>query len=134
MTRYSTSVEIACTPAAPAEARELITHTLAGANAADLFPQAQLVVSELVTNAVLHTDCERVRVDVELHSEGRLRLAVVDTDPDHLPVPRSSATAEIGGHGLHIVEGMAAEWGADADGDAKVVWAELRSVQDSTTN
>lgn len=84
---------------------------------------ACLVVSELVTNAVLHAIPD---IDLSLSRHGgRLRLAVRDRSGT-APRPRGSDLARPSGRGLVLVEGCSRSWGVlpTADG-GKVVWAVL---------
>nr|WTB35369.1 ATP-binding protein [Streptomyces sp. NBC_00830] len=87
---------------------------------------AVLIVSELVTNAVVHT--ASARVVCELHClERRLRIAV--QDQGHQPGgPKLRRTADDEhGRGLLLVDAMSSAWGShDAgDGAGRIVWAEL---------
>lgn len=84
---------------------------------------ACLVVSELVTNAVLHATPD---IDLSLSRHGgRLRLAVRDRSAT-VPSPRGSDLARTTGRGLALIEGCSRSWGVlpTADG-GKVVWAVL---------
>ncbi|MFC8916563.1 ATP-binding protein [Streptomyces sp. NPDC047821] len=85
-----------------------------------------LVVSELVTNAVVHT--ASCRVVCELRDCGeRLRVSVQD-EGSPAAGPRLRRTApEEGGRGLLLVDAVSSAWGAhDArHGAGRVVWAEL---------
>lgn len=103
-------------------ARRFVRSALAEAGAADWADVAELVVSELVTNAVVHagtpvelavwpTACG-VRVEV---ADGSLRL----------PVARDHAATAGTGRGLHLVEQLCSRWGARVRDDGKVVWFEL---------
>ncbi len=88
---------------------------------------AALVLTELVTNALLHTGSRRI--GCELHcSADSLRLAVTDqgAEPGSLRVQRSGADEQ--GRGLLLVTAVSSSWGAyDArPGPGLVVWAELR--------
>ena len=85
--------------------------------------QAVLVVSELVTNAVLHagTPCE-LRLDLV---DGRLRVGVRDGDT-RPPVRRLSPSDGVAtGRGMRMLQAMGDGWGVDEDADGKVVWWEL---------
>ncbi|MGY1452701.1 ATP-binding protein [Streptomyces sp. SS8] len=95
---------------------------------------AQLVVSELFTNAVRHTDSEKV--DCELRVTGvRLRLAV--TDQGFGPARHAGGAAGLcpetgraegeNGRGLLLVSALAEAWGVGpgAGGRGHTVWAEL---------
>jgi hypothetical protein len=92
---------------------------------------AQVVMSELATNAIQHA---RTQMLVTINRRGTgLHLAVRDGSPT-LPPPwqpesaPASTPAAKGGRGLQIVHRAAAAWGAlpTRDGDGKVVWATLR--------
>jgi anti-sigma regulatory factor (Ser/Thr protein kinase) len=81
-----------------------------------------VLVSELVTNAVLHTTRE-AELRVRLTDDGTLRVEVRDHDPV-APRPSASAGAH-GGYGLRIVAAVADRWGHTPVADGKVVWFEL---------
>lgn len=90
---------------------------------------AVLLVSELTTNAVLHTDSDHVlcgltltgderRLRIELHDDGRTPVR----PPEHRVGPD-----EEGGRGLFLVEQLADRWGSACStrAEGNVVWAEL---------
>ncbi|MFI6154064.1 ATP-binding protein [Kitasatospora sp. NPDC051170] len=87
---------------------------------------AQLVVAELLTNAIRRTTAGPVALDLA-RDGSRLRIAVTDpcpgiTLPDRLT---SHRPGQIGGHGLFIVERIAVAWGTFRAGSRKTVWADL---------
>ncbi|KMS77178.1 PAS/PAC sensor protein [Streptomyces viridochromogenes] len=82
-----------------------------------------LVVSELVTNALVHTD-GRVRLDLILVNH-RLRVAVADFSPRTPVKPASISWEATGGRGILLVEAMAAEWGTVPVSGGKQVWCEI---------
>ncbi|MGW4475324.1 ATP-binding protein [Nonomuraea sp. NPDC004354] len=85
-----------------------------------------LVVSELVTNALLHGDGPpllRLAGD-----ESRIRIEVGDAAAE-LPAPREPGPRD--GWGLHVVEQVSARWGAAPLDGGKVVWCELVAATDS---
>lgn len=85
----------------------------------------RLMVSELVTNAIIHASstCEiTVRWSVE-----RLRVEVSDRS-EASPQLQPQTLTEANGRGLFIVESLAAAWGVDHLEAGKVVWFELLSV------
>jgi anti-sigma regulatory factor (Ser/Thr protein kinase) len=83
---------------------------------------AVLVVSELVTNALVHA---RSGATVTLRARaGRVRVEVTDHGAGS-PEPRSPAPETVGGRGLLLVAAVAETWGIDPADDGKVVWAEL---------
>lgn len=82
-----------------------------------------LVVSELVTNALVHTD-GRVRLDLTLVND-RLRVAVADASPRTPVKPTSISWEATGGRGILLVEAMSAAWGTVPVSGGKQVWSEL---------
>ncbi len=88
-----------------------------------LLDDAQLVVTELATNAVVHA---RSPFSVELQRrDGGVRLAVRDAGRAR-PILRDPDPLDTSGRGLRIVAALAAGWGVEPDGDGKTVWADLR--------
>ncbi|MET0459123.1 MAG: ATP-binding protein [Ilumatobacteraceae bacterium] len=106
---------------APRMARQAIGEWLAGLSCPErVKDDALLVVSELVTNAVVHAASEPVVVAA--YDEGRLRIEVHDQDPTPPVVaPRSGAD---GGFGMRIVDGLCDAWGWAATDSGKRVWTE----------
>jgi anti-sigma regulatory factor (Ser/Thr protein kinase) len=88
---------------------------------------AHLLVSELVTNSVLHADVEAstnvIHVGVEL-AAGVLRLHVEDAGTTGTLAPRTPDLASGGGYGLNIVATLATQWGISRNGGTRV-WADL---------
>jgi anti-sigma regulatory factor (Ser/Thr protein kinase) len=89
---------------------------------------ARLLVSELVTNAVLHAGTE-VEVSLDFDETG-VNVEVADSNP-HLPVIRDHSTEAGTGRGLHVVDQMASRWGARNIDTGKVVWFEIRNPADT---
>ncbi|WP_308160884.1 SpoIIE family protein phosphatase [Cellulomonas sp. GbtcB1] len=88
---------------------------------------AELVVSELVANAVLHG---WGRVTLRLHDTGEgLRIEVEDSNPTP-PVATEGHPGRIGGFGMRIVERLA-DWGWRPSRGGKVVWARVRPTEPS---
>ncbi len=86
-----------------------------------------VIVSELVTNAVMHSGCTPDET-IMLHaaSDGhRIRVAVQDPGhSDQIPETPAVPPAHGGGLGLRLVDGLAHRWGVDRPGGRRV-WAEL---------
>jgi hypothetical protein len=81
--------------------------------------EALVVVSELVTNTIVHAASAEVTVRLELRPTG-LSIAVYDDDPT--PPVLVEHAAEVGGMGL--VDGLSRAWGHSPSlGRGKVVWA-----------
>jgi serine phosphatase RsbU (regulator of sigma subunit)/anti-sigma regulatory factor (Ser/Thr protein kinase) len=115
-------------PGAVPRARAQVTSALSSRPAA-LVEDAKLVVTELVTNALLHG---RGPVAVRIVESGpTVRVEVEDADPGMPVLPRHSPET-MTGRGLALVARLAASWGAGARGTGKVVWAELVEGDDVT--
>jgi anti-sigma regulatory factor (Ser/Thr protein kinase) len=119
---------------APRAARAFVAETLTAWNVrADEVEAAQLVVSELVTNAVLHA-AGSPTISLNLHlTDGAVRVLVSDGslgEPDRRlrPDPRRGET----GRGVWLVDAFAECWGTETHGrDGKTVWCEL-SIESPT--
>lgn len=86
---------------------------------------AELVVSELMSNAVMHG---RGRIGLQLHDTGDgLRIEVSDANPAP-PITREANPGRVGGFGMHIVDRLA-HWGWRPTPNGKIVWARLRAAQ-----
>ncbi|MEU1625436.1 SpoIIE family protein phosphatase [Streptomyces sp. NPDC020096] len=110
-------------PDAVMHARRFTARTLRAWNVTQETDAVLLVVSELVTNALVHTQGE-VRLDLTLAGE-RLRVAVSDSSP-RAPVKPTSVDWEVtGGRGLLLVEAMSGAWGAVPLSGGKQVWGEI---------
>ena len=126
------SLELDPAPPAAPPPRRYTVGLLDRWDLAALRPDAELLVSELVTNAVLHG---RSRITLTLAvAEGVLEVGVADRSP---MVPELPLTASIpdqwvaeGGRGLHLVDQVADEWGVAAMPDAKQVWFSLDVGED----
>jgi anti-sigma regulatory factor (Ser/Thr protein kinase) len=108
---------------APAEARRAV-HEFAAAVAPSCAPTAELLTSELVTNAVTHGRGD-VEVVMEYDDDG-LAVRVSDEEPAS-PVLADTGPAAMGGRGMVLVEGLARSWGVvpRRDGRGKDVWFRL---------
>jgi hypothetical protein len=82
-----------------------------------------LVVSELVTNALVHTQ-GAVRVELTLAAD-RLRVTVSDSSPRAPAKPVVVDWESTGGRGLFLVEAVSAAWGSVPVGGGKQVWSEI---------
>lgn len=109
-------------PASARGARQFVADTLAAHGVTEPVDVATLLVSELVTNALLHAHSDIV-VRVETH-DGLVRVEVGDGS-DAPPVMRSRSGEATTGRGTLLVDALAASWGVDSDGTGKIVWFEL---------
>jgi anti-sigma regulatory factor (Ser/Thr protein kinase) len=87
----------------------------------DALQNAQLVTSELVTNAVQHGSGTIV-LRLSLRGD-HLRIEVTDEGTGAKPAIREQTEGRVGGWGLRVVEALALRWGAHAD--TTHVWADL---------
>ncbi len=81
----------------------------------------RLLISELVTNAVLHGEGP-VRIEVVVDSAITCRVA--DGLPA-LPRPRDAALDDETGRGLLLLDALTDDWGSECTADGKVVWFRL---------
>ncbi len=90
--------------------------------------QAALIVSELVTNSVIHADVGPSRsltLDCAI-LEDRLRITVTDPGSGHVPQLRGPDEESRGGLGLQIVDKLSSEWGVTRDSAGRTsVWCDL---------
>jgi CheY-like chemotaxis protein/anti-sigma regulatory factor (Ser/Thr protein kinase) len=116
-------------PRSPAAARRFARELLEQWNAAELWDGAELLISELVTNAVTHADSP-ADVSVRLLPD-RVHVAVTD---EALATPAVQPRSDEGesGRGMAIVETVADRWGTFADGGRKTVWFELFRARPGT--
>lgn len=84
---------------------------------------AELLTSELVTNALVHTDRDAILTATV--RPGRLRVEVRDFVGRRPKLCVPNADDGTHGRGLMLVQSLADAWGVRADGVGKVVWFEL---------
>jgi anti-sigma regulatory factor (Ser/Thr protein kinase) len=104
-------------------ARQFTRATLSGWQSQGSHDDIVLVVSELVTNALLHghgTPVVRL-----LEESDRIRIEVCDDSP---LLPVSHRVTPLSGLGLRVVEQLSSAWGASRRGRGKVVWCELSTT------
>lgn len=118
-------------PTSPRAARGFVGSTLLDWQLPERVGAAELVASELVTNAMLHA---RSPIDLRLAAhEGAVRISVGDAHPDLTSVARPPADGPErriagvrSGRGLAVVAALAQRWGVLPTSDGgKAVWAVL---------
>ncbi|MGW6056431.1 ATP-binding protein [Streptomyces sp. NPDC055189] len=139
---WSYALHLPHDPRAPRIARQTLRAVLSGYGLGELTDTAELLASELVTNAYRHTEgpaALRLRGLPGVRGGRGVRVGVWDTDP-HIPPPFAVPPGELppptqgteGGRGLHLVEELASAWGGFPLGDdlfgqrGKVLWVECR--------
>ena len=118
-------IRVPLTVAAAASIRHAIADVLAGHVPNRTVADAQLVLSELVTNSVRHAGLEGdavLRIAASLIG-GVLRLEVIDDGTDGAVAVRPPTIAG-GGFGLNVVDMLARTWGVERDGGTRV-WVEM---------
>ncbi len=115
-----TERELPLSRSAPALARAFLREATCVAHAGEVLDDAVLLVSEVVTNAVLHGGSPIV---VTVECDGRaLQVRVRDGSPV-LPTPRETgSTDDENGRGLRLIDLISAEWGVDPAPEGKNVW------------
>ncbi|WP_330339735.1 ATP-binding protein [Streptomyces sp. NBC_00557] len=86
--------------------------------------EAEVIVTELATNVVKHVGEGTSATLVLEWRRDRLRLEVHDRSPA-LPSPRGADCYEECGRGLHLIAGLAIDWGAVLTAAGKAVWCEV---------
>lgn len=123
-------LELAALTAAPACARGHVRAVLYEWGETGRKDNAELMVSELVTNAVRAYERVGVRADVPvvriwLACDG-VRLVIQVWDGiDDMPVRRDAGPDQESGRGLMLVESLSQDWGAYRTANGKVVWVAL---------
>jgi anti-sigma regulatory factor (Ser/Thr protein kinase) len=105
-------------------ARRFVARALDGCPAAD---DAILLTSEVVANALLYTRSAGGTFEVLVwRGLGAACVAVVDGGADIEPASRRAEELAESGHGLELVEALAARWGYCGGPAGRVVWFALR--------
>jgi PAS domain S-box-containing protein len=107
-------------PKSASHARSLVRSTLVSWELAALVDTAELLVSELVTNAVRHA---RGEIELRLAKGGTLVCEVADGD-ERMPRRYQADAADERGRGLMLVGELADDWGTRPTAHGKVVWFE----------
>jgi len=108
--------------ASVADAREFVTEALERWGLEDV-AEAELVVSELASNAILHARREAFRVTLRHLGDG-VKVEVFDFSRD-MPALVSVGVDDVHGRGLVLVNAVSRAWGTDRLPWGKRVWAEV---------
>ncbi len=132
-------IEVRPDPAEVGRARRWARSRLAGSGIEADEPLAEtlvLLISELVTNAVVHTGCPAVLrmllPDVPATPPGTVRVEVADSS-NRAPRPRQADGDETNGRGLALVDGLADRWGWQREGAGKRIWCEVDRCEPAAT-
>jgi anti-sigma regulatory factor (Ser/Thr protein kinase) len=114
----------------PAQARRIIAEELATRVSATVLDDVKLMVSELVTNGIVHGSTERdVPMMLDLLVTGEIRCRVLDHGEGFGARARHGAPGGCrhdgaGGWGLQVVEQLADRWGIQRSSQRTEVWFE----------
>ena len=125
VTRIRAHIRLAPVPTSARQARRFVSDTLAQWGDERFVDAASLLVSELVTNAVVHA-CSAV--DVVVGHEGihaSLRVEVRDSSRRGPRLGSFFDLDAVSGRGLALVEAMSDRWGVESGDAGKSVWFEL---------
>lgn len=117
--RYA-SWDLPADPAVVAEARATAAERLARWGLSELAFTTELVVSELVTNAIRHGSAP---IRLRLILEQVLTCEVFDGSST-APYLRHPRTTDEGGRGLFLISQFAERWGTRYTADGKIIWTE----------
>ncbi|WP_406356422.1 ATP-binding protein [Streptomyces sp. NBC_00658] len=126
MAAHHLALSVPATPSAVTDARHQAVDAIAGWKAElddEVVHTAELVISELVTNAVRYASPGQVSMTVRL-VEAVLRIEVCDSSPT---LPRLGLPDEYSenGRGLFLVAALADRYGAEPTPTGKRCWAEI---------
>ncbi|MBT3153228.1 SpoIIE family protein phosphatase [Streptomyces sp. CHD11] len=114
--------QLAVEPSAPGRARAVVREQLHDWGLPKLLDSAELLVSELVTNAVLHSRARPVALRLV---RGDTLLCEVEDDDHELPTLIDARPLDEAGRGLRVVSTLARAWGTSRTAAGKSVWFEL---------
>lgn len=120
---------------APARARHWARSCLAGTPLGISWDDLALIVSELVTNSVVHArvDASRELTITAASRPGGWRITVSDSGSDTEPRLRSHELNASCGLGLQIVDRLCTDWGSFRDADrATHVWCDVPRLPGAT--
>lgn len=116
------TVDLPPEPSSATRARWLAREQLGASYSSDTLDTIALLVTELVTNAILHA---RTPLQLTLEARpGSVRICVED-ESNEQPAVRRYASDAVTGRGLALVDRLASSWGVDATPSGKVVWCEV---------
>ncbi|MGI5456352.1 SpoIIE family protein phosphatase [Streptomyces sp. CA-249302] len=113
-------------PERVAVARQQLRELLHDWASQDQIDSAVLLLSEMLTNVLVHTDADALLQAEVRGGPGarRMRVEVTDTSDD-LPHKRRPGELASSGRGLVLIELLAESWGVDPRGEGKSIWFEL---------
>jgi len=121
------SVALETGPEAISAAR-MAVEALAARVEGDALNDTRLLISELVTNSIRHSQAatsSHVRLEITLAAD-TLRVEVIDAGEGFEPRPRTAGQSAASGWGLYLVDQLTDRWGVATNGGTTRVWFELQ--------
>jgi anti-sigma regulatory factor (Ser/Thr protein kinase) len=109
-------------------ARRFLREASCLTHAAGLADEAELLVSELVTNAVRH-GLPPIVLRVACDRRHDTVIQVLDGNPAG-PQRQQAGAEQESGRGIGLVEMVSAQWGVESGADGKSVWFRLSGAQE----
>ncbi|MGN6089014.1 MAG: ATP-binding protein [Actinomycetales bacterium] len=126
MSSYRALVDVPPTLTAASVARGVVRQLLHAWQLSSAVDAAQLVVSEMVTNAVRHVGGE-ASFELTIEAAGdEIRLALADGSSVR-PLIRELRDDSLGGRGIALIEALTERWGVEDHEGGKRVWVILRA-------
>ena len=129
-------VHLPCAPASVALARRVLSEELTAAGIFDYaVSDAALVISELLSNAILHAyplPGERLQVAWSVNGSS-VEVAVSDGGSATMPQAGHPSPSAVSGRGLSIVEHLCQTWGVRTDEVGLTVWAVIATPRHNGT-
>ncbi|MFH9398961.1 ATP-binding protein [Streptomyces sp. NPDC017638] len=119
-------------PCAVPDARHFVVDVLTDWGLVGVLADAAIVVTELVTNAIRHTETPTVHIIVRRMPPDTVRLIVIDKHPDVRPARRTAGPLDTAGRGLTVVDTLTKTWGCTRWPWEKRVWADLSTTEERT--
>ncbi len=110
-------------PAAASMARAFLRTSMCLVHHGERLDDAELLVTELVTNGVRHA-APPIVLRVECEGPTTLRALVRDGSPN-LPQPRDAEPTALSGRGLTLVDYISSAWGVQTTENGKGIWFRL---------
>jgi hypothetical protein len=127
--QWRASIDVPATSAGPAAARRVVSALLPVWQLSPLVPDAEVVVSELVTNAYLHAPgMDSFELELVRRTDG-IRLSLADGSSVRPMINELNHDGETG-RGMSIVAVLASGWGAEDHHGGKRVWVDLDLPRD----
>ncbi|MER6528123.1 ATP-binding protein [Streptomyces sp. NPDC001508] len=113
-----------CEPESARKVRLLVSSALALWGIAEAAANAELIASELATNAIVHSHSRNFQITIARPDATNVKILVSDTNRE---VPEFCGPDEyaVSGRGLNLVDQLSTKCGYDRKQWGKVVWAEL---------